>query len=401
MALRDIPNIASWLKQFNIPDVYLAEFMLQKLRYVSLSEMDTWIQQEVLKLIEHIELKSRKKEAIALFPVYKPTIHKHNEHKELKPANDSSGRIAHALKNVERATPNHIELTPRVESMLNTRVRHIIYVDDYIGTGDRFIKSWRTMVSRRVKSWCSRGWCQIWVLSFAAHEKGIKNIVEAISPLKADHIRVNHIVDESFIAKNEDLRSLCYRYGSALDVKKANLGYGNLLSPFVFEHSCPNNAPGILWAKGSKKIGGRTIKWKPLFPDRSIPADMHEVFGRDHSQESTAEDLWLANHFRLALTYMENPQIFGDEHQQLSILAYLNSGNDLNKIRRVMVMSDAKFSTMISKLNEYGLIRENKVTRFGKDVLKRANKNNIHWRVKDDAYRNFYPATFQGFQRNV
>lgn len=397
MGIVDIPSVSDWLSQFEIPDRYLAEYMLHKLRYVSFEEVDAWVQKEVSALLTQISARSVKKEAIALFPVAKPFIHQFNKDKDLKPANDSAGRIAHSLRNLERNLPGYIELTPRIESMRDRKVKHIIYVDDFIGTGDRFIKSWRQTVPRSVKAWCSRGWCQIWILAFVAHETGIKKILNQIGPATEQNFRVGHRLDKSFIYENRDLVNLCGKYGSQLNEKKANFGYGNLLSPIVFQYGCPNNAPGILWCKGkhTKK------KWKPLFPERSVPVDLYPIFGVDHSVESTAEELWMARHYKLALAFAEKPTNFHEGHRHISVLAYLNQGKELAKIRTVMVMSDTEFDALINELKSHGLLDDhNNLTRFGKDILKRGEKIRVHT-DNSRSYGNYYPSSFLGFQREV
>lgn len=400
MSLLALPAIERWLSQFEIPERYLAEYMLKKMRYVSFEEVEAWIQTALRQLISDIETTSGKKEAIAIFPVSKPFIHNFNEDKEIKPANDSAGRFAHSLRNVERDLSKHIELTPRLESMRDRKVRHLIFVDDFIGTGDRFISSWREMVHRSIKSWCSRGWCKVWIISYAGHKKGKNRIISKVGPVTHDCFRIFHEVDESFIWENDGLARLCWKYSAAANEgKKSRLGYGDLLSPIIFQYGCPNNAPAILWCK---HIKNSEIKWKPLFPNRSIPVDLYPAFGVDHSAEATSEDLWMARHYKVALEIINRPHDFGRNHALVSILAYLNQGKSLERIRRIMVMTDEEFGGTINDLIEYGLISHlHMVTRFGKDVLKRGGREKKQMLADNSTNTNYYPATFLGFQRET
>jgi hypothetical protein len=393
-----IPRIDDWLDQFDVADKYLAEHMLRKMRYVGFEEVEHWLQQELSELISDIEKAAGQKEAIAIFPVAKPFIHEFNRDKELKPANDSSGRIAHSLKNIERRLPNHIELTPRLESMRARKVRHIIFVDDFIGTGDRFIKSWQQHVSRSVKSWCSHGWCTIWVLAFAGHEAGVKRIIKRISTIDQARVRINLSINKSFISDSANFLSLLHKYGQRFYEGSAGLGYGKLLSPIVFQYGCPNNAPSIFWSNGQRVKN----KWRPLFPGRSVPNDLYPLFKLDLSESSSPEEIWMAGNYELAVELIDRLNHFHGEHQLLVVLALLEKNKAVDKIRNLMVMSDVEFQSILSELLKYGLVNDqHKVTGFGKDILKRSAKSAKANAKCYDANSNFYPATFLGFQREV
>jgi hypothetical protein len=390
--------VADWLSQFDIADKYLAEHMLKKMRYVSFEEIENWLQKSIIELLAQIENETGKKEAVAIFPVAKPFIHKFNKNKDIKPPNDSSGRIAHSLKNIERRLPNHIELTPRLDSMKLRKVRHIIFVDDFIGTGDRFIKSWQQTVSGSIKSWCSRGWCKIWVLAFAGHQSGINKLISRIGPIDQNRVRVNLVVNKSFIAENMNFVYLIKKYGQRLTEGNGALGYGKLLSPIVFQYGCPNNVPSIFWTKGQR---GK-YKWRPLFPERSIPTELYQLFNEDLSEASSAEEIWMAGNYKLAIEFIDRLKDFHGEHKLMVILALLEKNKAVAKIRNLMVLSDMEFQTSLSELVKYGLICDTyKVTDFGKDILMRGARNAKRSTKCYDASSNFYPTTFLGFQREV
>lgn len=282
--------------------------------------------------------------------------------------------------------------------MRRRKVRHIIFVDDFIGTGDRFIKSWQQTVSKSVKSWCSRGWCKIWVLAFSGHESGINRVANRIGPVDKAKIRVNLVIQKSFIAENKNLLFLIQKYGRELNDGNGGLGYGKLLSPIVFQHGCPNNVPSIFWSKGvrSKK------KWKPLFPERSVPTELYPLFSMDLSKDSLAEEIWMAGNYKLAIELVDRLKDFHGDHQLLVVLALLEKNKELGKIRNVMVLSDAEFELILSDLVKYGLIdQHNKITNFGRDVLMRSGRSNKIIAENYEKKGNFYPATFLGFQREV
>jgi hypothetical protein len=131
--------------------------------------------------------------------------------------------------------------------MRKRKVRNIIFVDDFVGTGDRFINSWESSVSGTIKSWCSFGWCKIWFLTFAAHQSGIKKILKNIRPLEMSRIRMNLTINKSFMLKNSGMETVLKKYGSMIGPANQVMGYGGLATPIIFQYGAPNNLPLIFW----------------------------------------------------------------------------------------------------------------------------------------------------------
>jgi hypothetical protein len=395
--LIDIPKVGDWLKQFDLPDVYVAEHMLRRIRYVTFEEFETWLHESVNRLLDEIEEKHGRA-AVAIFPVAKPFIHKFNKEKEQKLPNDSAGRIGHSLKNIERNLPKYVELNPRLESMREKKVKHIIFIDDFVGTGDRFINSWRSTVPPSVKSWCSRGWCKVWFITFAAHQSGLKRIVRNVRPLSLAQIKVNLPIDKSFFLESESMRTVLQKYGASLGGARQVMGYGGLASPVIFQYGCPNNVPLIFWRRPSR---ASRIKWRPLFPERSVSAGVYPLFSEDLARAAMPEELWMAGHHRLALNVLEEISQYKDSHQLMLVLGLLAKGHAVGKIKNIMVLAVAEFDILLNQLKEGGLVDQNyAVTRFGRDVIARAAKP----QKKDVVIReeaNFFPSSFLGFRRGA
>lgn len=397
MELRDLPMVRDWLNQFEVPDVYLAEHMLRRIRYVGFEEFEAWLQASVRDLLNEI-LEKEGRVAVAIFPVAKPFIHNFNKDKDEKLPNDSAGRIAHSLKNLERDLPDYVELTPRLDSMRKRKIKHIIFVDDFVGTGDRFTKSWRETVPPSIKSWCSRGWCKIWFLTFAAHASGLKRIVRNVRPMSLKQIRSNLTIEGSFFEENSGISAVLRKYGALLGSARQVMGYGGLACPVVFQHGCPNNVPLILWVRPSK---ASRIKWRPLFPDRSVAVAVYPLFTEALGTQAMPEELWMAGNFDLALNVLEKISQYKESHQLLLTLGLLAKGYSAKKIKNTLVMSVAEFATLLNELRVGGLIdSDDVVARFGRDVIARATrpeKKNVV--IAQEA--NFYPSSFLGFQRGA
>lgn len=397
MNLRDIPQVESWLTQFEVPDLYVVEHMLRRLRYVSFEELEAWLHDSVNGVLEEIGKKDGRV-AVAIFPVAKPFIDKFNKDKEKKLPNDSAGRIAHSLKNIERNLPNFVELSPRIESMRKKKVKHIIFVDDFVGTGNRFSDSWKEMVSPSVKSWCSRDWCKIWLITFAAHKSGLNRILRKVRPLTRNRVRVNLEIDRSFFLENENMEAVLQKYGAPLGRATQAMGYGGLASPVIFQYGCPNNVPLIFWLRPTR---ASRINWRPLFPNRSVSNDVYPLFSHDFSREALPEELWMAGHRHLALNALERISNYDESHQLMLVLGLLAKGHCIAKIRNIMVLSCAEFDEVLSELKEGGLVsQDDVVTRFGKDVLARAAKP-CRMDVLIENGINFFPSSFLGFQREA
>ena len=401
MRLDDSKVIGDWLEQFGLPDRYLAEHLLRRMRFVGFEEFEAWIQRSVNHLITQLSTGQRK-EAIALFPVAKSSLNDHNRQKEAKPANDSAGRIAHALRNLERDLPKHVELTPRLESMRKRRVRHIVYVDDLIGTGNRFVTMWRNDVDRTVKAWCSRGWCKIWFLAFAGHKEGINRITNKVRPVILERIRVNLAIDRSFILESQSLSSLLVRHGARVGRKTGAFGYGDLATPLLFQHGCPNNASELLWVVPPRRRARQNEKWRPLFPNRRVPDDLYPLFRADLKLESTPEELWMARHYKAAVNLLDKLNDFRDNHNLLLVLGLVSNGKTIQYIKNVLVASEAEFTDTIQTLREGGLLdTDGRITGFGREVLARLAKSKRVRAKNDVEHKNFFPSTFRGVQREA
>jgi hypothetical protein len=282
--------------------------------------------------------------------------------------------------------------------MRKRKIKHIIFVDDFVGTGDRFTKSWRQTVPPSIKSWCSRGWCKVWFLTFAAHVSGLKKIVRNVRPISLQQIRVKVLIERSFFQESAGMRSVLGKYGAPLGSARQVMGYGGLACPVVFQHGCPNNVPLVFWVRPSK---ASRIKWRPLFPDRSVSAEVYPLFTEDWARQAVPEELWMAGHFDLALNVLEKIAQYKESHQLLLTLGLLAKGHSVGKIKNTLVLTDAEFASLLDELRMGGLIDAgNAVTRFGRDVIARAAKPTKK-SVVIAGETNFYPSSFLGFQRGA
>ena len=393
----EIPSIADWLNQFELPDRYIAEHMLRKIRYVSHVQFENWIQSSLNELTSEIEaLDQRQRSPTAIFAVTKPFETEDEWGNALPSPPDSSGRIKHSLENYVRSLgkPFHLEHMPSDECMKSRKVNHIIFVDDIIGTGTRFIKFWRSHVSKKVKFWCSRGWCKVWILAYAAHPEGIRNIERHIKALESQDVRTSLLIDRHASFRNNQLMSfLIGKYGSS-ETWRSNRGYGDTMSPIVFQHGCPNNAPGILWKSNRD--------WNSLFNNRSVSQDLYPLFNNDLRSGAPPEDLWQIGEYRLAIEFLKRPFSFAGYERLMTTLSLINRGRTERTIREIIVATEVEFQDIITDLQRYGLVdAAHNISRFGRDILQRARHTGNYRRATEYEYKEHFPLSFLGFQREV
>lgn len=401
----DLPQVNNWLNQFDTADKYIAIRLITSIKYVSFDKFEEYIQEGLEHLIKkHVS----DKRPVALFTVCKNNANQFNAEKDKKPANDSAGRIAHALVNIERQLGRRVEVTPRKESMIGSKVNHLVYFDDFIGTGNRFIDYWENEVPSYIKSWVSRRWCKVWIITYAAHSKGVKKIIRKIGSINEDSFITNHLIHKSSLLENKLIKNILEIYGKRTGKSEASLGYGKLAIPVIFQHGSPNNAPAILWASGKKNPEGFTsiqkCGWRPLFPERGIPSELYPLFQSNVQINGLPELLWSSGQYRLALSFLENidnPKKTPADLLPFTILALMSSGRNPENIKNILMMTEKEFTLERKKLLQFQLCDDKcRVTGFGKDVLER-NKRNHGKKYVEDQYSMFYPSAFMGIQREV
>lgn len=285
--------VTGWLDQFDAGDKEVARQLCRRLRLVSHREFEDGLRHALTSVLNNSGAKR-----VAAIPVTEapPYQDPNNPEKRRRSQADSSNRIGQLLTNMERATNGKLYANPTVESMRAERIRHIVLVDDHIGTGNRLCDFWKERMHASIKSWLSRKWTKLWLVTFSASQGGLFKARGAIRALHADQIiTATPAVWNGGLNKAE--LYVAEKYGRRTRKASAAYGYGSSATLIVFEHSCPNNSPVMFWE------GGRN--WRPLFPNRGIPSQLTKYFGETTTAFS-AEVLWTAGQFRLAISLIDD-----------------------------------------------------------------------------------------------
>jgi hypothetical protein len=355
------PQALAWLRQFAAVDREVARQYLRSLRLVSESEFD----REVQLQLEAV-LNGAPAENFALFSVTEPP-NPFVATGGRRTAGSSADRVKHLIENTTRVHGSRVSGNPTVESMRAQRIRNIVIVEDFIGSGKRVTDFWRELMSSSVKSWISLGWTKVWLVTYAGFEEGLRTAVRRIGGLKRDRIRTVLNPASTRLGLTGPMRDVFSRYGAAARNRTAGLGFGEGGCSIVFQHGCPNNSPLVLWEG--------TRRFRPLFPDRGIPATLHEYFEQPPRLERT-ELLWDQKQYMLALSLLKDikqgsPNLDHWEFVVALGLSSRHSGWDdewLSQRMRVSIPTIERLRRSAYSLNMIDT-SSHKVTHFGHEFL--------------------------------
>lgn len=162
---------------------------------------------------------------------------------------------------IDESAPPNVEFSPQT-------VRHLVYLDDFCGTGQQVEDRLGELLSRVRKA---RSDLRVSYYLLFATTAGVENVEKTGL---FDEIKAAIVFDEDYKAFGHD--SLYYKNPPA-DISKANalalsrhygslllpsdpLGYGGCELLVGFEHNTPDNTLPLFWASDE------TMPWYPIFP---------------------------------------------------------------------------------------------------------------------------------------
>jgi hypothetical protein len=393
MTLVDNAYSEKWIEQFDSVDRPLARALLGSLKLVSHSEFERRIVQLILEIVQKTEGQ------IALFPVSR-LPRRPSPGKEKRPYYGSAERIGQTLTNIERTYPRRFKVAPTVLGMRSEKTRHVVLVDDMVGSGGRIRDYCYGLLRKSVKSWLSYHKCTLWIVAFAAYRPSIQSLVDRFGYLHLDNVVLYvDLPDKGTPTQRGRIGDLCRRYATNTTRPGLALGYGGLMSPIIFQHGCPNNAPAILWAPGNG--------WRPLFPNRGIPLELDPCFESGMGDETALEALWQSAQHRLALAIidrMNSGRTNANDIKCIVILGLLARGVQHENLSQLTLWSHREISEIIELAESLKLITaDHRVTDFGRDVLARFRNQEglpkLPIESNEDAIQFYYPRQYKGVQR--
>lgn len=177
----------------------------------------------------------------------------------------SEGAIANFITTYERAHRGLVLSHPGPDELRLQRVREIVVVTDFIGSGKRVAELleafWRVAT---IRSWMSYKLIRFVVIAYSGTEAGLDHVrAHRVKP-DVRIVRGCPTVHDSFSGQDyQAVLALCRKYPRR---DRYALGFRNSGALIAFAHGMPNNAPSIFHRDRSG--------WRPLFPNRSaVEAD--------------------------------------------------------------------------------------------------------------------------------
>jgi hypothetical protein len=295
----------------------------------------------------------------------------------------SEGLIGNLITDLVRHHGGNVLSHPGPDRMRRDRVRNIVIVTDFIGSGKRvwqMLEAFRAVATLR--SWRSYHLIKFNVVAHSGTEEGLRLV--SSSRLKPEVSMVTGcptLRNTFWGAQLQNVVALCRSYPLR---HRSPLGFSDGGALIAFAHGMPNNAPPILHSR----LGG----WTPLFRTRSTAAA--ETSFPANAMETVADRATRLLRIKNANKYLADPT--GKRWiTTLMVLAALKTG-----ARSAQEVS-AKSSLPLSRIEEilgYTRIarwtsKHNRLTSLGRQELARLRRRRDRAPVLPKAGSLFYYPT--------
>jgi len=279
------PRISAWLQQFEAQDIETAKLLIRSLELVETSEVELWLETQALEFARGQAVPVALYAARSMDPGEKYFLGRGSSPVPCGHGRDGTGSDAMVANLVTRLARANRELFldhPSLDVMANIRCRSILLLDDVVGSG----RTAREFVlefagNRTVRSWLSGKLVNLHYFSYLTYSKApfLTKMLRADAARRK--IQVSRSPDLQFYychwpgrgrsswtpSENRRIDELCRKYSERLGHGVGRTywaGYGKCMGMVIMEHSCPNNAPSILWFENDKG------SFAPLFPRKGV-----------------------------------------------------------------------------------------------------------------------------------
>ena len=278
------PLIAKWIDQFDTQDQAVAIELLLRLRLITTDHFWRWVKSAMEFIGPEIS------GLFAVRKISKGTNYWNHAGVPLeRPAKSlgSEDYVSSQISQFARERSDQWIDHPDLKKMRSKGIKHLVFIDDSIGSGKRVCDFTRNIFNHgTIKSWWSLGVIDAYIITLFRSSESTVDVLDSFPG--SDHHRRKyprrtkiHFISDWIYENNvywprwgpEASRfiDLCQKYGKIHGLHKDFIaGYRFSFSPYIFEHGAPNNIPGILFCQSPT--------WKPLFPNRTIPAELISAF---------------------------------------------------------------------------------------------------------------------------
>jgi hypothetical protein len=397
MTLDDFELGKAWLEQFPFVEREIGRQLLHSLRLVSHTQFETGVSNVLIQLFGEL-----RDENVALFSVVETPTEEDVDGPPKRVAGSSADRVKSMNENFARIYGPRVQAHPTLHSMRAQRMKNVVLVEDFIGTGRRIATYLRDVMDSTLKSWISYKWTKLWIVAYSGLDTGVRAVLHKGYGLTQERIRLATPVQKPGQFFTPLMLNFCRGYAKRTRREHIPMGFGSGAVGMIFEHSCPNNAPVVLWSDGPK--------YEPLFPNRGIPVELKSAFyGEDVNRPSNV--LWDSNQYRLALAMLRDPTLERTQGSQWKLLLALGlasrSGWEDLKIAGVLGVPVAEVTAQRLEAYRLGVldVQTHLLTPFGKGLLERVReaagkvRRRWDWR-KRPLGRTYYPLSCDGLVRH-
>lgn len=387
-----------WLANFNDEDKPIARQLVARLSLVSANEFERGL---------HFKIMQEAKKftgPIGLFGVRELAANEHifsstGDNTNSTPRGTdigSEGRIAAMIRNIVRERPEKFLNHPTWDGMRSSNCRHVFFVDDFIGSGARTIRYLSDFYENKtIKSWYSYKLIEPHIIVYSGTANGIRfatkhkfrpsvAIVRSC-PTIEDVPKVHK--DELAIRKN--IAALCKSYAKSAKIRFP-MGFGEVGALMVFEHSCPNNCPAILWSsKGD---------WLPLFHGKAVSAEARYSFPLEIVRRDPVSVLVAAGEKRIAGNahkFVNSPMPL----EWMAVLSLFSKGvRRVDAIEHITGMTHTEASQAIERCVATGLLTQKwRLTNLGLEELRAIKKiaPNREKCLSNESKFDYYPSSLR------
>jgi len=238
-------KLINWLENFKEEEVDLAIDLLSVFEYIPFNEFMSRLNDLLFSIIRNLP----KNDKVLVFPYGK--------------FGKSATFVTYPLKNTVafKKMGNNILITNDLQNLQDKNsYKHIIFIDDFIGSGDTFCNDYKTTNFNH--KWISANNLNVYLLCAIIMEDGKRKIENKFSEVKIFAETKYKIFDkikspfQSF-GNLKDLENISSKYGKMLSLY-APLGFSNSQSFLAFSHGTPDNTLPIIWVQDRN--------WEPIYP---------------------------------------------------------------------------------------------------------------------------------------
>lgn len=270
------PRVAAWLENLEVPRRDTARLIIDALQLISETDLRRELIAATLALLPDLA------GPVAAFPAREvsPAESAHAEGRagryQLLEAGlpGSEAVLANILTAVLREGGGSAGLlgSHDLESLREHKVRTILLLDDFSGSGGQLIKFHKAIRRHKtIRSWTSYRLIDFHVLAYAATDKAARLLRRHFGDDKVHILRACPTFEGAgwTLEQRTEVEALC-RDSAGRRKKNWALGFRASRALIAFEHTAPNNLPYILW----KVAPG----WHCLFRCKGVPNDLLRLF---------------------------------------------------------------------------------------------------------------------------